>query len=193
MKKNISIVMIFSFLAVMQVFMCSSSFAGFDQFWVCAPEDITLGAGGKEAQYLLVLAEIHQSPDKTYFKEESTVTDNTGTVYYPVMEDKINDEAEAFLNQENVRRKKFVSQAGIDQRVYRDVKGSMDDTVKRLFLLFPKPRIEAKELTIRLVFTKAGEDKRRFFTFKYFRTKKGLWKYEQYYDSTDRPNESKEL
>lgn len=190
-KSNVGLIMLF--LAVLQIFVCSQSLAGYDQFWAYSPEDLTLNVRGKYEKFILVLAEIHQSKGKTYFKEESTLTDDTGTVYYPVMDEEINNEAETILNKETVRRKKFVSQSDIDQHVYRDVKGPMDNTVKRLFILFPVARIEAKEITVRLAFTNAGEAKRRFFTSKSFRTKKGLWKYDQYYDSIDRPNESKEF
>jgi hypothetical protein len=190
-KGNIGLIMLF--LAIIQIFVCSESFAGFDQFWAYSPEEFTLNVGGKYEKFILVLAEIHQSKGKTYFKEESTLTDDTGTVYYPVMDDGINSEAEALLNKATIRRKKFVSQSDIDQHVYRDVKGPMDNTVKRLFVLFPVPRIEAREITVRLAFTNAGEAKRRFFTSKSFKTKKGLWKYDQYYKSIERPNESKEF
>lgn len=189
-KSNIGLIMLF--LAVFQIFVCPGSFAGMDQFWAYSPEEITLNVHGKYEKFILVLTEIHQSKGKTYFKEESTLTDDTGTVYYPVMDDEINNEAEEILNKDAVRRKKFVSQSDIDQHVYRDVKGPMDNTVKRLFVLFPVPRIEAKEITVKLAFTNAGETKRRSFTSKSFKTKKGLWKYDQYYKSIERPNESKE-
>lgn len=168
------------------IFLSNIAFAG--QFWAYAPEDITLKVEGREEKYLLVLMEFHLAEGKNYFKEDSTLTDDTGTVYYPILEKAANLEAEKFLNQDVVSRKKFVSQSDIDQHVYPDIKSVLSGGVKRLFILYPPVREEAKELMLKIAFMNPKETEKRFFSYKFFRTKKGLWKYDLYYDTKDRPN-----
>lgn len=174
-------------IGIIAIFMiCCDSFAG--QFWAYAPEDITLKVEGREEKYLLVLMEFHLAEGKNYFKEDSTLTDDTGTIYYPILEKATNSEAEKFLNQDIVRRKKFVSQSGIDQHVYPDIEGVLGRGVKRSFILYPPVREEAKELMLKIVFMNPKETEKRFFNYKFFKTKKNSWKYDLYYDTKDRPN-----
>lgn len=171
----------------MLIFITSSdSLAG--QFWAYAPEDIMLKVEGREEKYLLILMEFHLADGKIYFKEDSTLTDDTGTIYYPILERAANLKAEKYINQEAIRKKKFVSQSNIDQHVYPDIESVLRGGVKRLFILYPPIRAEAKKLMLKIAFMNPKETEKRFFSYKFFRTKKGLWKYDLYYDTKDRPN-----